>query len=117
MTKRVKHKFINGIELKRCKFCQKWLSLDKFHKDLRPHGSCWDKLQSQCKICANKKAMRFYFANQEKLKERSRNYRNSNLEKARERNREYRRNNLEKCKAACRHARKKHCNTKGKAQP
>ena len=51
MGKRKLHEFINEVENKHCGICNKWKPLDKFAK----HKRKWDKLQSNCKTCANKK--------------------------------------------------------------
>lgn len=41
------HKWENGIELKKCKVCGEWKTLDKFY----PRKDTRDNLQGRCKAC------------------------------------------------------------------
>ena len=51
MGKRKLHEFIDNVEHKCCTMCKQWKILNQFAK----HKRKWDKLQSNCKTCANKK--------------------------------------------------------------
>ena len=52
MPNKIEHKIENGIELKRCSTCEKWLALTKFHKT---GSNTWDGLFYQCGECTKQK--------------------------------------------------------------
>ncbi len=47
-NQKIKHKFIDGVELKWCGPCKRWLLLDKFPKNI----SRWDGLRFECRNCS-----------------------------------------------------------------
>lgn len=51
---RREHKFENGIELKYCGKCKKWLELTFFNKN----KNTWDKVETMCKICYSSEDVR-----------------------------------------------------------
>jgi len=78
---RIEHKTINGIELRRCSKCRKWLSLKLFSKN-----KCnWDGLQGWCKGCVKNSN----FDNAEKISIRSKKWRVLNPEKVKRIQRNY----------------------------
>jgi len=58
------HKIIASVELKHCKRCDTWKSLDQYFK----HSSCWDGLTTWCKTCTLKDTRDRYFKNPEKVR-------------------------------------------------
>ena len=53
MTPRIEHKFIDGVENKRCCSCKLYSPLSNYNKS----SKTWDKLRPTCKICLSKESL------------------------------------------------------------
>lgn len=52
--KTIPHKFVSGIECKKCRLCKEWVGLSEFSKD----KNRWDGLSKDCKDCLSKERIR-----------------------------------------------------------
>jgi len=55
MRSRIPHRIIDGEEQKYCKKCDSWFFLTEFNTK----NSSWDKCETKCKKCAQKKSSEF----------------------------------------------------------
>lgn len=78
--KRINHKFLNGIESKRCSACKDWLPLGKFGKQ---KAKC-SGLRAQCKKCRNSREKLQREANFEKIQEARQQWYKINSERIKE---------------------------------
>jgi len=69
---RIEHKFIDGIETRRCPGCRQWLPLELFSKN----RCTWDGLQRHCKDCRRK----YNTANRKRIAVKSKEWRLANPE-------------------------------------
>lgn len=91
MVKRINHKYICDVEVKRCCQCGTYKVLTDFHKD----SSCWDGLTSRCRNCNIKHVRQWYKDNSESINEQRRQWRADNYEIANARNKQRHANNRE----------------------
>jgi len=88
MTRRIPHKFIDGVEHKHCCDCEEYYVLEAFTKS----KGRWDALLGKCKICLQK----YRESRKEKISAIGKRYRENNKEKVRAKGVRYRQNNKEK---------------------
>lgn len=89
--KRIEHKVINGVEMKRCSKCKEFRALGFFSMN----KTTWDCLQSDCKLCKNRRAKEYYADNNEAINEQRKKCYETNPEIFNERNKAYRKANPE----------------------
>lgn len=78
---RIEHRTENGIELKRCCTCKRWLPLDCFTAG---GANRWDGLDPRCHDCSRAKDRRLYRMDPEKHRAKTALWREEHPEKVRE---------------------------------
>lgn len=94
MGNKVEHKIENGIELKYCSLCDRWLPLSEFYNDC----SRWDGLNNKCKSCVKQKNKKSRELHLEERRAHDRQYHHEHKQEDLERKRMWRANNQERYK-------------------
>lgn len=79
MIPRILHRFIDGVEVKRCSHCEQWLPLGDFGK--RADG--WDGLRSGCRACCVSSAAKYRAEHPEKVRASQAKWREEHREEQR----------------------------------
>lgn len=75
---KIEHRTLNGVELRLCSVCKKWLSLKLFYKDKKQ----WDGLCHRCHNCRKEYNQGHHRANKEKHNLQAKKWQKTNSEKA-----------------------------------
>jgi len=87
--KLLKHKIIDGIELKKCSVCHQWIPIKEFHKNLERV----DGLAIRCKTCTKEIGRKYYQKNKKKINTKNALWKIKNREKInKDRRKHYKRN-------------------------
>ena len=103
MPPRIPHKFIDGVEYKRCSSCKEYEILTTFTKSKER----WDGLSAKCMTCKKAVYKKYYQENKEKLAQYNKIYYKKNREKHNATHNKWRKANPEKTRNN-----RKRCNRK-----
>lgn len=95
MPARIPHKFIDGVEHKRCGTCKEYYDLTFFGKNKLK----WDKLHSFCQTCLRIHRRKYYKKHREKVKKDNAAYVKNNRDKVNVQKRNWSKKNPEKVRA------------------
>lgn len=103
MPRRIPHKFIDGVEYKRCCGCKEFKILTTFTKSKER----WDGLSAKCMTCKRAIYKKYYKKNKEKLSQYSKIYYKKNREKHNATHNKWRKANPEKTRNIAKRCRRK----------